>query len=57
LPVILDLKAVSTELFGAQVIPVTLLYDATGRLVWRHSGRLKAGDPGLAAALATVAPR
>ena len=57
LPVILDLKAVSTELFGAQVIPVTLLYDATGRLVWRHSGRLKAGDPGLAAALAAVAPR
>jgi hypothetical protein len=57
LPVVLDLKALSTDLFGAQVIPVTLLYDSTGRLVWRHSGRLKAGDAGLAAALAAVAPR
>jgi thiol-disulfide isomerase/thioredoxin len=57
LPVVLDLKAASTDLFGVTTIPVTLLYDSTGRLVWRHAGRLKAGDPGLAAALAAVAPR
>jgi len=56
LPLILDLSGLSSARFGLETIPVTLLYDASGRLVWRHLGRLRADDPGLLAALAAAAP-
>ena len=56
LPIILDLNGHSSARFGLETIPVTLLYDASGRLVWRHQGRLRPDDPGLAAALAAVTP-
>jgi len=54
LPVVLDLSGLSSARFGLETIPVTLLYDASGRLAWRHLGRLRPDDPGLVAALTAV---
>ena len=37
--------------FSVIGVPTTFLIDRNGRLVWRKTGEVKAGDPGLAAAL------
>lgn len=40
--------------FSVLGVPTTFLIDREGRLVWRKTGEVKAGDPGLAAALDSV---
>lgn len=40
--------------FSVIGVPTTFLIDGEGRLVWRKTGEVKAGDPGLAAALDSV---
>ena len=40
--------------FSVIGVPTTFLIDASGRLVWRKTGEVKAGDPVLAAALDSV---
>lgn len=40
--------------FSVIGVPTTFLIDREGRLVWRKTGEVKAGDPGLAAALGTT---
>lgn len=44
--------------FGAVGIPETWLVSEDGKLLWRHSGAIPAGDPGARAAIeAALAPR
>lgn len=40
--------------FSVVGVPTTVLIDRAGRLVWRKTGEVKAGDPALAAALDSV---
>lgn len=40
--------------FSVIGVPTTFLIDRDGRLVWRKTGEVKAGDPALAAALESV---
>ena len=43
--------------FSVIGVPTTFLIDRDGRLVWRKTGEVKAGDPGLTAALDSMLPR
>jgi intein/homing endonuclease len=40
--------------FSVIGVPTTFLIDGDGRLVWRKTGEVKAGDPALTAALDSV---
>lgn len=40
--------------FSVIGVPTTVLIDTAGKLVWRKTGEVKAGDPALEAALASI---
>ena len=44
----------ASRAFGIATLPVTLLFDATGTLVWRRDGAIMDDDPALASALERV---
>ncbi|RME27208.1 MAG: hypothetical protein D6798_05065 [Deltaproteobacteria bacterium] len=50
--VLLDSARNVTPAFGATELPTTLLYDASGTLIWAHEGPLTADEPELEALLA-----
>ena len=52
--VLFDPGQLATEVWRADTIPDTFLYDRSGRLVWRYNGIVRPNDPGLEAALKAV---
>lgn len=53
----LDRADRASQLFGVGSLPVTLLFDGTGTLVWRRDGAITSADPDLEAALQRVTAR
>lgn len=49
--VLFDHQRTANDLWRAETIPATFLYDRAGRLVWRHSGLVRFEDPAFLAAL------
>lgn len=49
--IVADPKGIGAARFGVETLPASLLFDHTGRLLWRRDDELPADDPALKAVL------